>query len=231
MSKNRTIPNPLSWSVVLLLLTFFGCGTSSPSSQAQAPQETTPSPETTTTPASEMTSPTQASPQAAPSASPNSSSAKESGRVYFANDRVSFVPPPGFTPMTEQEIALKFPGNNRPQHVYANDRRSVAVAITFSNANLTPEQLPELKAVMEEFLQKAKPDLKWVERDLITLNGIRWVKLESTTKAIDTDIHNDMYFTSFDGKMLGFNFNSTVEMYDKAKADLQKSRDSITIKS
>lgn len=226
MSKNQAIQSIISLVVVLPLLTLLGCSKSP--SQAQTSQETTiPSPAAASPEATTPT--TQASPQATPSTP--GTSAKESGRVYFANDRVSFVPPPGFTPMTEQEIALKFPGGNRPQHVYANERRSVAIAITFSNANLTPEQLPELKEVMEEFLQKAKPDLKWLDRDLITLNGVRWVKLESTTKAIDTDIHNDMYFTSFDGKMLGFNFNSTVEMYDKARADLQKSRDSITIKS
>lgn len=55
------------------------------------------------------------------------------------------------------------------------------------------------------------------------------MQLEFISRAIDTNIHNDTYFTSFDGKMLGFNFNSTVERYGAHKAELLKSRDSIII--
>lgn len=61
------------------------------------------------------------------------------------------------------------------------------------------------------------------------IDNVRWIQLEFISSAIDTDIHNDAYFTSFDGKMLGFNFNSTVEQYDASSAELRQSRDSITI--
>lgn len=152
-------------------------------------------------------------------------------RVYLAGRRVSFVPPPGFTAMTPEEIALKFPrGTNQPQHVYANKRRTVSVAITFSQAQVSPEQLPELKNFLPKFLELAVPDIKWITQDFTVINKLRWIKLELISRAIDTNIHNDAYFTSFDGKMLGFNFNSTVEQYDAAKAELRKSRDSIIIR-
>ena len=153
-------------------------------------------------------------------------------RVTLAGGRVSFLPPAGFTPMTPQEIALKFPnrGGNAPQYVYANQRRSVAVAITFSPARLSPQQLPEFKNAMPKFLEQAVPNIKWIKQGFADINSMRWVQLEFISSAIDTKIHNDTYFTSFDGKMLGFNFNSTVELYDTHKAELSKSRDSITIK-
>ncbi len=152
-------------------------------------------------------------------------------RVYLAGRRVSFVPPAGFTPMTAEEIAIKFPkrGGNPPQHVYANERRSVSVAITFSPAKISPEQLPELKNFLPKFLELAIPEIKWITQDFAVINNIRWVQLEFISRAIDTKIHNDAYFTSFDGKMLGFNFNSTVEQYDAVSDQLIKSRDSITI--
>lgn len=152
-------------------------------------------------------------------------------RVYLAEKRVSFVPPAGFTPMTAEEIALKFPkrGGNPPQYVYANERRSVSVAITFSPAQISPEQLPELKNFLPKFLELAIPEIKWITQDFAVINNIRWVQLEFISAAIDTKIHNDAYFTSFNGKMLGFNFNSTVEQYDAVSDQLRKSRDSITI--
>lgn len=152
-------------------------------------------------------------------------------RVYLAGKRVSFVPPAGFTAMTPQEIAVKFPnrGGNPPQHVYANERRSVAVAITFSPARVAPEQLPELKNFMPQFLERAMPDIQWITKDFAAINNVRWIQLEFISRAIDTNIHNDTYFTSFEGKMLGFNFNSTVKQYEAMKAELHKSRDSIMI--
>ena len=52
---------------------------------------------------------------------------------------------------------------------------------------------------------------------------------EMTSFAIDTDIHNEMYLTAFNGKMLGFNFNSTVAQRDRYKDALKKSRDTIRI--
>lgn len=161
---------------------------------------------------------------------PPASPTTEIQRVYLAGKRVSFVPPPGFTAMTPEEIAFKFPrGANQPQHVYANKRRTVSVAITFSQAQISPEQLPELKNFLPKFLELAVPGIKWITQDFTVINKVRWIQLEFISKAIDTNIHNDAYFTSFDGKMLGFNFNSTVEQYDALSAELRKSRDSITI--
>lgn len=83
---------------------------------------------------------------------------------------------------------------------------------------------------MPKFLEQAIPNIKWIKQGFTDINNVRWVQLEFISRAIDTKIHNETYFTSFDGKMLGFNFNSTVEQYDAHKAELSKSRNSITIK-
>lgn len=160
-----------------------------------------------------------------------SPSTKNTERIYLAGRRVSFVPPAGFTAMTPKEIVIKFPnrGGTPPQHVYANERRSVAVAITFSSARVSPQQLPELKNFLPKFLERAMPQIKWIAQDFVTISNARWVHLEFISRAIDTNIHNDTYFTSFEGKMLGFNFNSTTEQYNAVSAEIRKSRDSIKI--
>lgn len=133
--------------------------------------------------------------------------------------------------MSPAEIALKFPNysGNRPKYVYANDRRSVSIAITMPPAQLSPQQLPELKNFLPKFLSQAMPTIQWLKQDFVTINRVRWVQLEFISSALDTKIHNDTYFTSFDGKMLGFNFNSTIEQYDSVSAELHKSRDSIVV--
>ena len=131
--------------------------------------------------------------------------------------------------MTEAEIKFKFPRGNAPQFVYANERLSVSIAITFSPQAMTVARLPELKAAMEQALPRTIPGLTWITRELAEINGKRWVHFELTSFAIDTDIRNEMLFTEFEGKMVGFNFNSTVALYGQYKDALQKSRDSIRV--
>ena len=228
--STRYLLVPVTAVPVILLVGFSGL---------QSAAMSTAAPETTTVPAKQAAqtpirqlppdvAALQPTTQILTAASPTT---KTTQRVYLAGKRVSFVPPAGFTAMTAEEIALKFPrrGANTPQHVYANERRSVAVAITFSQAQVSPEQLPELKNFLQKFIERAMPNIKWITQNFAVINNVRWVQLEFISRAIDTDIHNDAYFTSFDGKMLGFNFNSTVEQYDALSAELRKSRDSITI--
>ncbi len=149
--------------------------------------------------------------------------------VSLAHGRVSFEPPPGFRPMTEEMIRFKFPRGNPPTHVYANEKLNVSVAITFSPQPLSPTQLPELKSAMEQTLPRMVPGLKWLAREIVEINGTRWVHFELTSHAIDTDIHNHMYMTSFDGKLFGFNFNSTIAQYERYRESLTRSRNSIRV--
>lgn len=152
--------------------------------------------------------------------------------VALAGGRVRFTPPPGFVKWTEAQIGRKYPpGANAPQHVWSNDERgTISVAVTFSPARISPAQLPELKRFMEGFLPRAMPGMRWVKREFATINGTRWVHFALTSKAVDTTIYNDMYFTSFDGKMLGFNFNATTARKSKALPLFAKSRASIVLK-
>ncbi|BAU11381.1 hypothetical protein LEP3755_18750 [Leptolyngbya sp. NIES-3755] len=212
----------------VLLIALTSCGgsqsTSTPSASVQpsiAPSPTNPI----------VSSPTVSSPTAAPSvaASPTVDSSRA---VSLENGRVTFTLPEGFTPMTTEEINLKFPprGGNRPQYVYANADRNVAIAVTFSPAKVTPQQLPELQQVIRKSVGQAFPTAEWKTEEMTTINNTPWAHLAFISQAIDTKIYNDAYFTSLDGKMLGINFNSTVAQYEANRAELQKTRDSIVIK-
>lgn len=134
--------------------------------------------------------------------------------------------------MTTEEINFKFPqrGGNQPQYAYANADRNVAIAVTFSSARVTPQQLPELQQVIRKSIGQAFPTAEWKSEEMTTINNTPWAHLAFISQAIDTKIYNDAYFTSLDGKMLGINFNSTVEQYERNHSELQKTRDSIVVK-
>ncbi len=149
--------------------------------------------------------------------------------VSLANGRLTFEVPRGFRAMTSEEIALKFPKASPPQYVYANERGGVSIAVTFSQAVVPLERLPALKSAMEQMLPRMTPGLKWISRETVEINGQPWIHLEMTSSAVDTDIHNHMYLTAFDGRMLGINMNSTVKEYKAVAKALVRSRNSIRV--
>jgi hypothetical protein len=155
-------------------------------------------------------------------------------RVQFKDGRVSFVPPAGFKPMSKEDINFKFGRSGAayaPDFAYsANERHNVAVAFGAKGSGLPPIALEELKKMMEKQLESSIPGLEWIEREIVTLNGTRWIRLHLKSAAIDTGVINDMYFTTFDGQLLLFNFNSTIAQYESHKESLRKSAQSITLK-
>ena len=160
----------------------------------------------------------------------SSSETPEAGRIYFADNKVSFVPPPSFQPLTQEQIDKKYPKGNSPKQVFANESQSVSVAVTFSPAKVSPDQLQKLKESFEELLPRMVPGLQWQTREFVEINGIKWVHFKLTSNAIDTDIQNHMYITSFEGKALIFAFNSIVSEYDEVKTILDESKNSIKVK-
>ncbi len=82
---------------------------------------------------------------------------------------------------------------------------------------------------MESFIEKTKTGVRWFRKEMVKQNGQRWIHFEFTSRAVDTTIHNYMYLTLLDERLLLFNFNATVEEYDKYKEALERSRDSIRI--
>ena len=157
-------------------------------------------------------------------------SAFASERVQIGDGRVSFIPPAGFKPLTKEQINLKFARGHPPQYVFANETGAVSVAITFSPARMAPEQLAEYGDAMEQMLPRMIPGMELINREFVTIDGRKWLHLEFESNAIDTDIHNHMYMTSFSGKALIFGFNSTIKDYPEVKDKLLESAKTIRLR-
>jgi hypothetical protein len=154
-------------------------------------------------------------------------------RVSLRQGRISFVPPAGFKPMSKEDIAFKFGRNGAayaPELVYGNEPQNVTVAVTFGGSGFREGELDELKKFLETQLERSIPGVEWIEREIITRDGRRWMHLRLKAAAIDTGIFNDIYGTVFDGQLLMFNFNSTVAQYEKHKESLHKSAQTIIVK-
>ena len=162
---------------------------------------------------------------AAPSANP------DEGRVPLGDGRVSFIPPAKLKPLTKDQIASsKYSKTDPPAHVFANDSQTVSVAVSFLSMELDPDQLPEYQDSMERLLSRMIPEIQWVAREVVVINGRKWVHLEVASNDPDTDLHNHQYTTSFDKHALVFGFNSTVKEYPQMKDSFLKSAQTIQVK-
>lgn len=152
-------------------------------------------------------------------------------RVPLGDGRVSFIPPANLKPLTKEQIASsKYPKNSPPQHVFSNDSQTVSVAVTFNVMPLAPEQLPEYKEASERLLSRIIPNVRWFAREIVEINGRKWVHMEVESDAPDYDLHNHQYTTSFDGAALMIGFNSTYKEYPRVKDAFIKSAQTIEVK-
>lgn len=150
--------------------------------------------------------------------------------VAFANEKVSFVVPKGFTRTTKEMVDKKYPRGNAPEHVFSNARTTVSIAAGYTpNANLTVEQLPQFKDFMEQTFERNTPGLRWIARGFKEINGNKWIRLEFQSNAVDTEIRNIILMTALDNGLVMFNFNSTVGDYGAHQALLEQSQESVQI--
>jgi hypothetical protein len=165
-----------------------------------------------------------------PAAAASPAAPEDANRVYILDRKISFVPPEGFKQMTDAEMDKKYPDQaNAPQLAYRNAEGDATVALRITNQPLEIAQLPELKGVLSKHMESTVPGLKWIRKDMIAINGGSWLKMEATSQDKKEKLYNDMYFTAFQGRMLGMNFNAGVDRYPKLKAALEACRDSVQV--
>jgi len=143
---------------------------------------------------------------------------------------VTFDAPDGFTQLTSEEIARKFPRSSPPGFVVGNERRTTTIAFDLKPQSIPGDKLGEVKSSFEQLFQRMIPGLVWKERKVISMQDQQWIYLELTSHAVDTDIHNIVLVTPHKDKALIFNFNSTKSEFPKVEAKLRESLRSIRLK-
>lgn len=161
-------------------------------------------------------------------------SVANSQEIKIAGDKISFAIPDDFTKLAKEELDLKYPSKHAPNIAYANKTRSVSITYNLKTTTIPPEalvesELPNAQNYFAQNYTRVIPGIRWIDNKIITIYGKKWIYFELLSNAIDTDIRNIMLITFYDKKLLMFNFNSTVEDFEKYKTDLTKSIDSIKI--
>jgi hypothetical protein len=143
---------------------------------------------------------------------------------------IEFKAPEGFTPLSKEAIAKKWPSERAPGFAVGNTSNSTTIAYDVKPVRLPQDKLEELQVEFSKHFQDLIPDLEWKKNKIITLCGQRWLLLEMTSKDIKTDIYNILLMTGVDDELIAFNFNSTKEDFPKYEASLRKSIETINFK-
>ena len=149
--------------------------------------------------------------------------------IKVADTEVTFDPPKGFKQLSKEMIATKWPTNRAPAYAIGTETGSTTVAYDLKPNNIPQEALPEVQKSFTQLFERMIPGIAWKKNEIIEHSGQKWLMMEMTSNAVDTDIYNIILMTGFEEKMLIFNFNSTKEDFPKYEAILRKSLKSVKL--
>jgi hypothetical protein len=137
------------------------------------------------------------------------------------------VAPPGFTELTAEELAAKYPRAGAPRRAVGNARRTTSIAYDLLDQRAPSSDLEAARKFFAAQYEQALPALKWVVNEVRQVGSRNWVHLEFTAAAADQDLHNIVLVSVYDGRVLIFNFNSTVVEFPAVDQALRASITSI----
>ena len=149
--------------------------------------------------------------------------------IKVADTDVTFEAPEGFKPLSKELIAAKWPTNRAPAYAVGTPSGSTTVAYDIKPHSVPQEELPDVQKSFTELFERIIPGIEWKKNEIIEHSGQKWLLMEITSNAVDTNIYNILLITGFEGKMLAFNFNSTKEDFPRYEAQLRKSLRSVTL--
>ena len=146
------------------------------------------------------------------------------------NGKVTITTPKSFGPMPKDILEVKYPGSRRPTEVLSDSTGGVSLAFNHTKSRMLPEQIKKARPSMSKMFHNMYPSAKWIRDETVSIKGRIYMIFELITPAMDTQIHNIMYATSVDNRLLLVSFNTTVEQSKQWLPIGKKIMESISIK-
>jgi len=129
--------------------------------------------------------------------------------------KVLYSKPVNFAPMSKEMVDLKYPSLNQPDEVLSESTGAVSLAFSYTDNKVEVTDFEVFKTILKKSFSNLYPTAQWKRNEIINQNGSTFIVLEFTSTAIDTQIHNIMYGTSVNGRLMLISFNTTIEKVNK----------------
>lgn len=113
--------------------------------------------------------------------------------------------PKSFKQLTKEEIMKKYNGEV-PSIVFSNDDLTINVAISMTNNKMLNTEIKQYKEYMETLLKNSG---EIIESKYFQVDGHNIGQIKLISKAVDTEIYNNMIFFSYQDKLVIITFNCT----------------------
>ena len=150
--------------------------------------------------------------------------------ISLEDGAITFEAPDEFEVIPDEVLAVKYPSSRAPRYVIGNEGAGTTIAYDFKGKAFPDEQIDEVRDYLADTFERVIPGAEWIENKVIDHAGKKWIYFELTSNAVDTDIHNIMLFTGYQGQTLMFNFNSTKQQFESYEDELRQSMASIKLR-
>jgi hypothetical protein len=131
--------------------------------------------------------------------------------------------------MTGELLATKYPRGGGPRQAIGNAPGTTSIAYDLLDQRAPSDDLDALRRGLQEGYVHL-PKIKWIADDVRHVGNRDWAYLEFTAATADQDVHNIVLLSVYDGRLLLFNFNSTVGEFPRVERALRTSMATISTK-
>lgn len=149
----------------------------------------------------------------------------------FLDDKLQLTVPADFKPISEEMLNFKYPSQKqRPDVILTDENAEVNIVMMILRQHLTSDKVGEFKEFQMSLLKRSRPDAKWLQNGVKTINGKQVGYFQFITKAIDQNVFNYYFFTDIDGKILFLSFNCIEKLLPKWQETAETIVSSLKIK-
>lgn len=135
--------------------------------------------------------------------------------ISLLSSRVTLLAPVELKSMSDEMWSLKYQRRTRPILGLSDIDGEVNLLADMTQMAVSETQIAAFKDAQIQQLKKSRPDMEIIAEGVKTVNGKHVGYFKFLTQAIDQKVFNYYFFTSVDGKLLLFSFNSIEKLRKK----------------
>jgi len=129
----------------------------------------------------------------------------------FLDDKISMKIPTDFTIMSEEIKSKKYPAELGQSLIYTNEDFDINVLIKYTEYPAKQGLLLNYKEQLTTQYKTLQPKAKWLNNEIVEINGRDVAYFEFITPTNNVDVHNFQYLTDVDGRLLMCSINFTID--------------------
>ncbi len=153
-------------------------------------------------------------------------------KISLLDNKVTIFAPKGFTKMTEEMLAIKYPaGANKPQWVLSDEDATVNLAYNYTTYKIDDNGIPGFTDEMLTVLKTNRKDIEFIDDGILLQDGKNIGYIKFISEAKDQKVFNFLFYISVDNRLLLFTFNCINRLRKKWEASADEMAASLRLQN